>query len=136
MATVLLSDECRLEADDRLIPTGRIFPVKTTAYDFLDLRAIGDTELDTAFANLIADADGIIRVYLQAPGGNPRVTVWMDASHAYLMVFTGDRLPGPRRRRSVAIEPMTCESNAFRTGDGLRVLGPGASMTTTWGISP
>jgi aldose 1-epimerase len=126
----------RLEADDRLIPTGRLRPVRDTAYDFLDLRAVGDIQMDTAFANLTADADGLIRVYLQAPGGNPRVTLWMDASYAYLQVFTGDGLPAPRRRRSVALEPMTCAPNAFRTGDGLRVLRPGASVTTIWGISP
>ena len=29
-----------------------------------------------------------------------------------------------RRRRSLAIEPMTCAPNAFVTGDGLRVLEP------------
>lgn len=127
----------RLEADDRLIPTGRLVPIEATPYDFLELRAIGDLHMDTAFANLIADADGVIRVYLQAPAGDPKLTLWMDATHAYLMVFTGDALPDPaRRRRSIAIEPMTCAPNAFRTGDGLRVLEPGASMVSSWGISP
>jgi aldose 1-epimerase len=51
------------------------------------------------------------------------------------MVFTGDPLPDVNRR-SVAIEPMTCPPNAFRTGDGLITLEPGASQTCSWGINP
>ncbi|HEY4845479.1 MAG TPA: aldose epimerase, partial [Candidatus Dormibacteraeota bacterium] len=36
--------------------------------------------------------------------------------------------------RSLAIEPMTCAPNAFRSGDGLVVLQPGQSTSATWGI--
>ena len=54
----------------------------------------------------------------------------------YLMVFTGDALPDANRRRTgLAVEPMTCAPNAFRTGDGLVVLEPGASRSGEWGIS-
>jgi aldose 1-epimerase len=31
---------------------------------------------------------------------------------------------------------MTCPANAFRTGEGLIRLEPGASFTSVWGISP
>lgn len=127
----------RLEADHRLIPTGRLIPVKQTAYDFLELRPVGDLQLDTAFASVVPDADGRIRSVLQAPEGGRQVTVWMEPPYAYLMVFTGDALEdAKRRRRSIAIEPMTCAPNAFQSGDGLRVLEPGQTLTTTWGISP
>jgi aldose 1-epimerase len=34
----------------------------------------------------------------------------------------------------VALEPMTCAPNAFRSGDGLIVLAPGQSITSVWGI--
>jgi hypothetical protein len=50
------------------------------------------------------------------------------------MVFTGDPLPDVNRR-SLAVEPMTCPPNAFRTGDSLIRLEPGASVTTKWGIA-
>jgi aldose 1-epimerase len=51
------------------------------------------------------------------------------------MVFTADGIPDTaRRRRSVAIEPMTCAPNAFRSGDGLIVLQPGDSWSGSWGI--
>jgi len=50
------------------------------------------------------------------------------------MVFTGDALPNVNRR-SLAVEPMSCPPNAFRTGDALVRLEPGASFTGTWGIA-
>jgi hypothetical protein len=50
------------------------------------------------------------------------------------MVFTGEPLPDVNRRR-LGVEPMTCPPNAFRTGDSLIRLEPGASVTTTWGIA-
>ena len=34
----------------------------------------------------------------------------------------------------IAIEPMTCAPNAFRSGDGLVVLQPGESWSGSWGI--
>ena len=125
----------RLEANDRLIPTGRLLPNRGTAYDFLELRPIGSLRLDTAFANLIPESDGLIRVHLEAPAGELQVTVWMELVYQFLMVFTADGIPDTaRRRRSIAIEPMTCAPNAFRSGDGLIALQPGESWTGSWGI--
>jgi aldose 1-epimerase len=59
----------------------------------------------------------------------------VDASYPYLMLFTGDGLPKVDRR-SLAIEPMTCPPNAFRTGESLIELEPGASCLSEWGITP
>ncbi len=127
----------RLEANDRLIPTGRVLPNGGTAYDFLELRPIGSLGMDTAFANLVPDSDGLIRVHLQAPGGDPRITLWMEPAYKFLMVYTPDAIPErARRRRSIAIEPMTCAPNAFRSHDGLIVLQPGESWGGSWGILP
>jgi aldose 1-epimerase len=127
----------RLEANERLIPTGRVLPNRGTACDFLELRPIGSLKMDTAFANLVPDSDGLIRVHLQAAGGDPRITLWMEAVYRFLMVFTADGIPDTaRRRRSIAIEPMTCAPNAFRSGDGLIVLQPGESWSGSWGILP
>ena len=63
------------------------------------------------------------------------MTLWWDQSYRWLMVFTGDTLDPERRRTSLALEPMTCAPNAFVTGEGLRVLQPEESWTTTWGIA-
>jgi len=125
----------RLETNDRLIPTGRLLPTKGTAYDFLELRPIGSLRMDTAFAGLVPDSDGLLRVHFQAPGGEPAVTLWMEPIYRFLMVYTPDTIPQTsRRRQSLAVEPMTCAPNAFRSGDGLIVLQPGESWSGTWGI--
>ena len=68
--------------------------------------------------------------------GNGRVvTLWVDEGYPYLMLFTGDPLPDVDRR-ALAVEPMTCPPNAFRTGESLIRLAPGQSTASTWGIEP
>ncbi len=115
-----------LPVDDRGIPTGSA-PVDGTPNDFRRPRRIGDLVLDTAFTDL-AGAQAVL-------DGPRRVTVWWDDSYRWLMVFTGDTLDPARRRRGLAMEPMTCPPNAFVTGEGLRTLDPEESWTTTWGIA-
>ena len=69
------------------------------------------------------------------PEGSAAVTLWMDEAYSHLMLFTGDTRPDVNRR-SLAVEPMTCPPNAFRTGDSVIRLAPGQSTTSGWGISP
>lgn len=124
-----------LPTDDAQIPTGRE-PVDGTPYDFRALRPIGDTEVDYAFTDLLRGADGRAELVLAADGGR-RVAVWVDESYPYLEMFTGDTLPQEhRRRKGLGVEPMTCPPDAFRTGQDLIRLEPGASVTTRWGIRP
>jgi aldose 1-epimerase len=120
-----------LQADERGLPVGEL-PVEGTAYDFRRPRPIGDTVLDHAFTGLERGSDGRARVELD---GERSVSLWVDESYAYLMVFTGDPLPDVSRR-SLAVEPMTCPPNAFRTGVDVVRLEPGESFTSVWGISP
>jgi aldose 1-epimerase len=126
-----------LEADDRGIPTGVELPVEETSFDFRNARPVGPLKLDSAFARLEPDDDGLIRITLTAPDGRGGAEVWMDTSHSYVMIYSGDTLPDvARRRRGVAIEPMTCAPDAFNSGAGLLVLQPGEQRGSTWGISP
>ncbi len=124
--TVLLSDE-------RGLPTGAE-AVHGTEYDFRTPRRIGLTRLDHAFTDLERDDDGLAHVELRDPDRGTQVCLWVDESHPYLMLFSGDSTPDVRRR-SLAVEPMTCPPNAFRTGDALIRLKPGESFTSTWGVS-
>jgi len=121
--------------NDRLIPIPPAVSVAGTPFDFRTMHAIDDVMMDTGFTDLIFDPDGFARVKLAAPGGHPLVTVFMDSNHQFLQVFTGDALPASAARRSLAVEPYTCAANAFNNGLGLRVLEPGESFTTLWGIT-
>jgi aldose 1-epimerase len=109
--------------------------VEGTEYDFRTSRAIGGVVLDNAFTELERGADGRARVLLDDPGSGSGITLWVDESYTYLMVFSGDPYPD-LARRSIAVEPMTCPPNAFRTHDSLIVLEPGESTASTWGIEP
>lgn len=126
----------RLISDDRGIPVASE-PVDGTPYDLRAPGRLGDLQLDTAFGRLDRDPDGRGTVTVVDPGGDRRVTVWMDERYDYVMLFTGDSLPEPdRRRRSLGVEPMSCAPNAFQTGEGLTVLEPDESWAASWGISP
>jgi len=133
--TLLLPANSFFLTNARLIPIPPAVPVTGTPFDFRTPHAIGTVQMDTGFTDLIFDADGFARVKLTAPGGSPQVTVFMDSNHQFLQVFTGDALPASAARRSIAIEPYTSAANAFNNGLGLRVLQPGESFTTLWGIS-
>jgi aldose 1-epimerase len=124
----------RLIADDRGIPTGEQVPVDGTPYDFRAPRPLGGLALDDCFTALAREVDGRALVHVAAPDGKRRATVWMDDAYGWLMLFSGDTLAAPARRRSLAIEPMTCAPNAFDSGDGLRTLTPGETFTAAWGI--
>jgi galactose mutarotase-like enzyme len=136
-AVLHLPAAATLEADERGIPTGAVLPVTGTRFDFLSPRPIGGAVLDTAFTGLGADDDNVIRISLRSPDGREGVMVWMDESHPYVMIYSGDTLGDlARRRHGLAIEPMTCAPDAFNSGAGLVVLEPGAVHSSTWGIAP
>jgi aldose 1-epimerase len=118
-----------LISDERSIPVGRA-PVEGTELDFRQPRRIGAARLDHCFTDLDRDEDGRARVSV-----GDVATLWVDESYPYLMVFSGDPLPDVARR-SLAVEPMTCPPNAFRSGEGLVRLESGQSHAGSWGIAP
>ncbi|MFC7496348.1 MULTISPECIES: aldose 1-epimerase family protein [unclassified Nocardioides] len=111
-------------------------PVHGTPHDFSLPRRIGDARLDTAYGDLRRDGDGRARARLTGPDGRG-VELWVDAAFRYLMVYTADAVGRPdRRRRAVAVEPMTCPPDAFRTGIDLVDLAPGVGWSGSWGLAP
>jgi len=124
----------RITTDERLNPVGTE-PVAGTAYDFTRSRPVGDLVLDDAFTDLARGTDGRVTVTLASPSGDRGTNVWGGPAAHYLQVFSGDSLPDPRhRRRSLAVEPMTCPADAFVSGEGLVVLQPGEEHEITWGM--
>ena len=118
-----------------VLGTNERSPVHGTDLDFLEPRVVGDIALDTCFGDLDRSEDGLARVVLADPTAGASTTLWVDEAYGYLMLYTGDTRPDVSRR-SLAVEPMTCPPQAFRTGEGVVVLAPGESSAATWGISP
>lgn len=119
---------------ERLIPTGRVDPVAEAGLDFRTPRAIGSTRFNHCFAGPTRDADGLVRVRLDH--GPRALSVWMDESFDYCVVYTGDALPQGLARASIAIEPMSCASNALNHPEwGLTRLESGATLAGQWGVS-
>ena len=133
-ARLTIPAEQRLTTDDRALPVGRE-PVSGTDLDFADPRPIGPTRMDTAFTDLRRDASGRSVIRLERPDADRAVEVWMDEDFRYVMVYTGDTLELSRRRRGIAIEPMTCPPNAFRSGTDVITLRPLGSWSADWGIN-
>ncbi len=122
----------RVLADSRLLPIGAV-KITGSEYDFAEPRRIGEAVLDTTFGDVVHDEDGTSAVTLAAPSGQS-ITVWADAAFRWWQAFTGDTLSGERHRRSVAIEPMTCPPDAFRSGRDLLILVPGQTWRASWGV--
>ncbi len=128
-----------LPAHSRLLVDGRMLPMgeaKVTGgpFDFTEPRRIGDAHLDTAFGDIHRNPDGGWTARLETADGDRVRELWADAAFGWLQVYTGDTLPVERNRRSVAIEPMTCPPDAFRSGRDVITLEPGATWTGSWGI--
>jgi aldose 1-epimerase len=136
-AALQLPARTRLELDtDRRLPTGTTLATAGSAYDFGEPRPIGALVLDDCFTELTRDDHGIASVRLADPNGERQAVVWMDAHYQYVQVFSGDTLAPDRRRRGLAIEPMTCPPNAFRTGTDVVVLQPDQAIALEWGLRP
>lgn len=109
--------------DTRMIPTGKRYE-----YDeFRSFRKIGATILDNCFA--VPQSNLEISAQLRGPRGN--LHYWQETGNKkfnYLQVFT------PPYGTSVALEPMTCNVDAFNNGDGLVALAPGEMLEAKAGV--
>lgn len=122
-----------LRTDERGLPASTE-PVEGTPWDFRAGRQIGDTVLDTPFAELHRDGEGRVVVRLVRADETHGVALWCGAGTDYLQVFSGDTLAPARRRRGLAVEPMSCPPDAFNSGEGLVRLEPGQEHTLEWGL--
>jgi aldose 1-epimerase len=125
-----------VELDDaRRLPTGQLLPVAGSAFDFRTSRQIGSLQIDACFTDLIREGDGRARVVLSDPQSRSSVTIWMDERYRYVQAFSGETLAPERRRRGLAVEPMTCPPHALQTGTDLIVLQPDETCTLAWGAA-
>lgn len=123
------ADACRLQLpsceligiDGRMIPTGKTY----TYEEFAEGKNIGITVLDNCFTF----KQGPIEWTLEGEAG----TLAFRQDHGngkfnYLQLFT------PPERKSIAIEPMSCNIDAFNNGDGLIVLFPRQTANARFGL--
>lgn len=106
--------------DDRMIPTGEKKPFP----DFRSMKSLSGANFDTGFRLL--DRQAVSEVVLGL--GSFRLYYWQDEGFPFLQVFI------PPARQSIALEPMTCNIDAFHNGEGLRMLRPGERMAGRAGI--
>lgn len=119
-----------------LLPTGKVLPVEKTAWDFQQPSVIGDTVFNTCYLNPTRDSDGLVHIRLGDVQTGRAVTVSLDKSCSFVVLYSGDPLPEPHRRRSLAIEPMTCGTDAFNHPEwGLTSLKPGESLSGAWEVA-
>ncbi len=101
----------KVAINDRMIPNG----ARSIYSDFAALKKVGDTVLDTCFHN--AKTSGSPKLTLAANGR--KLTVKAPAGKfPFFQVFT------PPHRESIALEPMTCNVDAFNNRQGLVSLEP------------
>jgi len=117
--------------DERRLPVASE-SVDETDFDFRISRPIKETVFDHAFTDLDRDESGTAYVVLE--GDRDGLTLWVDENVRWLQVFSGEPAP----RNAIAIEPMTAQANAFRTGEDLVTLAPsgqpGEDLSICWGI--
>ncbi len=116
--------DCQLIGiDERMLPTGE----KTDFKSFKRLTRIKNATLDNGF--FIKNQTEIAETVLASEQG--KLTFWQETGHQkwnFLQVFT------PPHRKSVAIEPMTCNIDAFNNGDGLVLLKPSEILGGAFGV--
>ena len=116
---------------EELIPTGTILDVAAAGVDFRRSRLIGLQVIDNCFVSPLGTKPVVCLT-----GKDLKVEVWMDVdAYPNCVLFTGDTLVDGRKRRALAIEPMSCASDGFNHPEwGLTRLSTGDVWGGTWGV--
>ncbi|MDP9133077.1 MAG: hypothetical protein M3M98_08085 [Nitrospirota bacterium] len=125
-----------LEFNERLAPTGTVLDVAGTEWDYRDYRRIGNRRFNHCYMQLERDAEGMATASLRHAGSGHTIDVVMDRSFSAVVVYTGDAI-ADAPRRALAIEPMTCATDALNHPHwGLKRLLPDESFAGRYSIRP
>ncbi|MDH4155495.1 MAG: hypothetical protein OEV01_17100 [Nitrospira sp.] len=123
-----------LEFNERLVPTGTICSVANTPWDYRRFRPIAQQRFNHCYVNLERNAHGIATALLRDIPRHRTITITMDSAFSAVVVYTGDAIPDAPRA-ALAIEPMTCASDAFNHPEwGLARLVPGDRFSGCWSV--
>jgi aldose 1-epimerase len=114
---VQLAATRRLVLDDRSIPTGEREPVVERQV------RLGQSSWDTAFDGLTHPAR------FSVTAGGTTLSITFRSGYEFAQVFA------PAGQEFVCFEPMTASSDALNTGDGLRILAPGAEHRAEFAVT-
>jgi galactose mutarotase-like enzyme len=114
---IALDASKRLVLDERGIPTGEREPVRKREFK------LGQTSWDDGFDGVVAPAE------FSVTGDEMKLTVTFRAGYAFAQVFA------PAEQEFISFEPMTATSDALNSGDGLRVLAPGAEHRAEFAVT-
>jgi aldose 1-epimerase len=113
----------KVEVDAGMIPTGKVLDYTK----FSESKLLDDTSLDTCFK--LKEKKGNATICLVSEEHNVQLTYWQEAKQfPYFQIYT------PPTGKSVAIEPMTCNINAFNSGDRLMEMPAKAVFSGKFGV--
>ncbi|MGY1653581.1 aldose 1-epimerase family protein [Geodermatophilus sp. SYSU D01119] len=124
-----------LEVDPgRLLPVGRR-PVDGTALDSRRARTpLAGVAVDHAVTAVAPEADGSARAEVRCADGSGVALEWDPRALPWVQLHTADRPEPELHRAGLAVEPMTCPPDAFRSGEDVVVLEPGGRHAAEWRI--
>lgn len=135
-AEVQIPGAACLEFNDRLVPTGKILNVAGTAWDYRQSHPIGNQRFNHCYVQLERDAQGMATASLCDLRSGCAIDITMDSTFSAIVVYTGDAIPDAPRA-AVAIEPMTCASDAFNHPEwGLKRLVPYETFSGRYQVQP
>ncbi len=133
-AEVQIPGTAYLEFNERLVPTGAILSVTGTPWDYRRFRAIGHQRFNHCYVQLERDAQGMATASLRHVPRDRAIDVTLDHAFSAVVVYTGDAI-ADAPRAALAIEPMTCASDAFNHPDwGLKRLVPGETFSGRYNV--
>ena len=110
--------------NERLIPTDKIKEDQR----FYKPAKIGSTQLDDSF---IIENGGIAKTELYSVQDDTTISIWQESGAGK---FNSLQVYIPPGRRSIAVEPVTSQTNAYNNGKGLIVLKPGETFHASYGV--
>ena len=124
-----------VEFNERLVPTGTIISAVGTDWDYRDYRRIGSRRFNHCYVHLERDAGGMATASLRHAGSGRLIDIVMDRSFSAVVVYTGDAI-ADAPRRALAIEPMTCATDALNHPEwGLKRLVPEETFTGCYTVT-
>ena len=118
-----------VEFNEQLVPTGKILSTAGTPWDYRRFREIGRQRFNHCYVQLERDTQGMATASLRDTARDRAIDITMDPAFSAVVVYTGDAI-ADAPRAALAVEPMTCASDAFNHPDwGLKRLVPGESFS-------